>query len=136
MFKRNLKTISILAIVVLSVFSSSFLTPMVFGQNTKTMSYAVCVVASCDDCLVFNANGYCVAMQLSGNASFGACVYEAAGSDCIQDGYPQSPCSGGGTGWNCNHADQNGDCTFEACHCGSTGGIYAEPDTAYGSCSE
>ncbi len=74
-------------------------------------------------------------MQLSGNSSFAACVYEAEGSDCIQDGYPQSQC-GAGTAWNCNHADENGDCTFEACHCGSTGGINAPQNTAYGSCSE
>ena len=135
MFKSNLKTISILAIVVISVFSSSFLNSLVFGQITGTMSYAVCVNASCDDCLVFVSEGYCTAMQVSGNFSFAACVQEQAGSDCIQDGYPQSPC-GGGTAWDCNHSYPFGDCTFEACHCGTSGGTNAEPHSSYGSCSE
>lgn len=135
MFKSNFKTISILTFVTFLVLSCTFLSPLVSGQNTGLMSYAVCVNASCDDCLVFVSEGTCIAMQLSGNSSFAACVYAEAGSNCTQDGKPQSTCQGG-TGWDCNHSYPFGDCTFVGCHCGSTGGTTAEPNTAYGSCSE
>lgn len=134
MFKRNLKPISILAIVVLSVFSSSFLTPMVLGQNTGTMSYAVCVNASCDDCLVYNSLGECICEKLSLGTSLSACVYESVGSDCEQDGVTESNC-GAGTFWTCNQT-LNGDCSFSGCHCPSSGGMNAAASTRYGTCSE